>query len=99
MPRNYVPRQKTYTELQLQQALDKVKNGELSFREAESNLKRSKKIFFVYPDTHIMYTVHKYEDVIKLSAPMQKSKRGPLMFDIDFEKYQVELFQSVLYLD
>lgn len=36
MPRNYVPKPKTYSELKLQEALDRIGKGELSFREAEA---------------------------------------------------------------
>lgn len=35
MPRNYVPKQKIYSDLGLQKAVEKIQNGELSYREAE----------------------------------------------------------------
>ncbi|KAI5635262.1 DDE superfamily endonuclease domain-containing protein [Phthorimaea operculella] len=53
-------------------------------------LKRTKKIFFAYPDTHIIYSVHKDEIVMKLPSPIQKNKRGALMFDVDLEKYNIK---------
>lgn len=53
-------------------------------------LKRSKKIFFIYPAVHIKYSINKEEIVMKLAPPTQSNKRSALIFDIDFEKYRVE---------
>lgn len=53
-------------------------------------LKRAKKIFFVYPDTRIIYCICRDEIVMKLPSPKKKGKRGALMFDIDLEKYNVK---------
>lgn len=53
-------------------------------------LKRTKKIFFTYPDTHIVYSINKDEIVKKLPSPTQKIKRGALMFDVDLEKYNIK---------
>ncbi|CAH2089030.1 unnamed protein product [Euphydryas editha] len=39
MPRKYVTKQKTYSDLMLQETLSKVKNGDLSYREAEIKCK------------------------------------------------------------
>lgn len=46
MPRKYVPKQKTYSELKLQEALNKVKNAELSYREAEQMYKIDKSLLW-----------------------------------------------------
>lgn len=53
-------------------------------------LKRAKKIFFVYPNIHIVYSIRKDEIVMKLPTPKQKCKRGALMFEIDLEQYNVQ---------
>lgn len=52
-------------------------------------LKRAKKIFFVYPDARIIYSIRKDEIVMKLTPPKQKNKRGALVFNIDLEKYKI----------
>lgn len=46
MPRKYVPKQKTYSELKLQEALNKVKNAELSYRAAEQMYKIDKSLLW-----------------------------------------------------
>lgn len=46
MPRKYVPRPKTYDELKLQEALENVKSGNLSLREAEKKYNIDKSLLW-----------------------------------------------------